>query len=80
LSLRDYLAFVLCLPFLSLLFTWYLRIGMRADSPAQRPEHLYREWRFAVCVLCVALLTAALFVIDLPGLEWFLRGALTSDS
>jgi len=71
---------LVCLPFLSLIFTWYLRIGMQPDSPAQRPEHLYREWGFAVCVLCVALLIAALFVVDVPNLEWFLHGALTSSS
>ena len=34
---------LLGLPFVALLFAWYLKIGMKPDSAAQHPERLYRE-------------------------------------
>jgi 4-hydroxybenzoate polyprenyltransferase len=64
---------LLCLPLLALAFAWYLRIGMRADSPAQRPERLYTEWRFALFLVGVAAFVLLLLLIDLPPLRWFLE-------
>lgn len=61
--------FLVCLPFLALLFTWYLVIGMRARSTAQTPELLYRERSFMAYVAFVAALVALLFVVDLPWLH-----------
>jgi len=62
-------------PFLALLFAWYLRLGMRPDSPAQHPEKLYREKEFFVFCLLLAALLIALLVWDVPALDWFLEGA-----
>jgi 4-hydroxybenzoate polyprenyltransferase len=63
------------LPLLALLFTWYLRIGMKPDSPAQHPERLFRERGFAAYVAFLALFVAALFVVELPWLDVLLEGA-----
>lgn len=61
--------FLLAMPFLAVLFTWYLKIGMRADSVTQKPEHLYKERSFALYVSVLALLVAVLFMTDMPWLN-----------
>jgi decaprenyl-phosphate phosphoribosyltransferase len=61
--------FLLSIPFLALLFTWYLVIGMRAKSPAQSPEKLYREKSFALYVAGLGCLIVVLFFVDLPWLH-----------
>ncbi len=61
--------FLLCMPFLALLFTWYLVVGMRAQSPAQNPERLYREKPFVLYIAALACLIVVLFFIDLPWLN-----------
>ena len=62
--------FLVSMPFLAFLFTWYLVIGMRAHSPAQSPEKLYREKAFVAYVSFVAGLITALFFVDLPWLRF----------
>jgi hypothetical protein len=61
--------FLLCMPFLALLFAWYLIIGMRTQSAAQHPERLYREKSFLAYVGALALLITLLFFVDLPWLH-----------
>lgn len=61
--------FVLSFPFLTILFVWYLHIGMQVDSTAQAPETLYREKKFAAYTCFVALLLTLLFAIDIPSLH-----------
>jgi len=61
--------FLLCMPFLALLFAWYLTIGMRTQSAAQHPERLYREKSFVAYVGALALLITLLFFVDLPWLH-----------
>ena len=61
--------FLLSIPFLALLFTWYLVIGMRLQSPAQAPEKLYREKIFVLYVAALAGLIAVLFFVHLPWLN-----------
>jgi decaprenyl-phosphate phosphoribosyltransferase len=65
--------FLLCMPFLALLFAWYLIIGMRTKSAAQHPERLYRERSFVIYVVALALLITALFFIDLPWLNFLVE-------
>ena len=60
---------LLSLPFLALLFVWYLRIGMRANSVTQRPERLYTEKKFVMFTVFLAILIGVLFVVDIPWLE-----------
>jgi len=59
---------LLTIPFLALLFVWYLKIGMKDDSAAQKPEKLYTERAFMVYVLGVGALFTMLLVIKLPWL------------
>jgi decaprenyl-phosphate phosphoribosyltransferase len=61
--------FLLSIPFLALLFTWYLVIGMRAHSPAQNPERLYRERPFVIYVAALGMLIVLLSIVQLPWLN-----------
>ena len=61
--------FLLCMPFLALLFTWYLAIGMRAGSVAQNPEKLHQEKLFVAYVVALTLLIVVLFFVDMPWLD-----------
>ncbi|HSA79716.1 MAG TPA: UbiA family prenyltransferase [Geminicoccaceae bacterium] len=61
--------FLVSMPFLALLFTWYLVIGMRAQSPVQNPEKLYRERPFLLYVVALGCLIALLFFVHLPWLK-----------
>jgi 4-hydroxybenzoate polyprenyltransferase len=61
--------FLVSMPFLALLFAWYLMIGMRAQSVAQSPEHLYRERPFVLYAGALCVLIGLLFAIDLPWLN-----------
>lgn len=68
--------FLLSMPFLALLFAWYLALGQRLPSPAQAPEKLYQETAFVTYVGFVAGLITALFFVDLPWLEVLMRPQL----
>jgi len=61
--------FLISMPFLALLFTWYLVIGMRAQSPVQNPEKLYRERPFLLYVAALGGLIVLLFFVHLPWLN-----------
>ena len=63
------------LPFIALLFSWYLHIGMKPNSSAQHPEKLYKETEFILYVILVAMLIAFLMLFDIPALKWFLINA-----
>lgn len=65
--------FLLCMPFLALLFAWYLIIGMRTQSAAQHPEKLYQERSFMLYVGALCVLITALFFIDLPWLSFLVE-------
>lgn len=66
---------LLGLPFLALLFAWYLKIGLKPDSAAQHPERLYREHRFLLYVGLVVVVIGGLVFLDIPTLKWFLNNA-----
>lgn len=59
-------------PFISILFCWYLKIGMKPNSPARYPETMYKEASFFVYVVCVAALLTVLLSCRIPWLDWFL--------
>jgi decaprenyl-phosphate phosphoribosyltransferase len=63
---------LLGIPFLALLFSWYLYIGLQENSAAQHPELLYKEKKFLLYMLFLAGLFFILIVIDIPQLNWFL--------
>jgi decaprenyl-phosphate phosphoribosyltransferase len=69
---RYRLELVLGVPFLAAFLGYYLSLGFREDSPAARPEFLYRDRRFAVASFGLMALGVALLVVDLPWLvAWF---------
>jgi len=70
---------LLALPFVALLFAWYLKIGMKPDSAAQHPERLYHEKEFIVYVGVVVIVLTSLVYIDIPALKWFLNNAFLSE-
>lgn len=65
--------FLISFPFLALLFVWYLAIGLKPDSEAQRPEKLYRNKGFVVYVLFIGVLISTLFVLEFPVLQVFVE-------
>jgi hypothetical protein len=65
--------FVLAVPFVSILFVWYLYLGMARDSIAQAPEKLYQQKSFISYVLFLSALLIALAVIDIPSLNILLH-------
>lgn len=64
--------FLVAMPFLSILFAWYLVIGLREGSRAQTPERLYEEKWFLSAVVAVCVLIAFLFVVDMPWMHFLL--------
>lgn len=60
---------ILAIPFLALLFVWYLMIGMRSNSVVQTPEKLYRERPFLAYLVALCVLIVLLFLVDLPWLS-----------
>ena len=66
---------LISLPFLAVVFAWYLRIGMKPNSPAQAPEQLWREHGFALYLAFVAMLVCAAFAVDVPWLHRLLEQA-----
>ena len=61
---------LLLFPMLAVAFAWYLWLGMQPDSPAQRPERLWREGRFLAFLLFIVMLAAVALGVELPGLDW----------
>lgn len=72
--------FLLTAPFFALLFTWYLSIGMRADSPAQAPEKLFSQWRFIAYSAGLGAMVVVLFYVDVPWLRVFLEQQVYTGS
>ncbi|MBE9041884.1 UbiA prenyltransferase family protein [Oscillatoriales cyanobacterium LEGE 11467] len=70
---------VLSLPGFAILFAWYLYLGIKSDSPAQKPEHIYREKGFTYYTIFLAIVVSLLFAIEIPGLNWFLENAFITQ-
>ena len=62
--------FLLSFPLFALLFVWYLHLGMKKDSVAQRPEQMYRERGFIAYIVFLGAAVTLLFFIDIPWLHW----------
>jgi decaprenyl-phosphate phosphoribosyltransferase len=61
--------FLLTFPLFSLMFAWYLAIGLKPNSAAAAPEHLFRERRFVLFVGLLCVIVGVLFYVDIPGLH-----------
>ena len=63
---RYRLELILSIPLIAGFISFYMKIGLLKDSPAQYPEHLYKQTSFILYVgLCVGVILLLLF-IDLP--------------
>lgn len=71
--MRYRVEMILSFPFVALVMALYLRTGLRDDSPAQRPEHLYREPALVVAVGVCALVMLLCLVFDVPALDRLLE-------
>jgi len=71
--IKHRIELLLTFPFFALLFSWYLRISFRHDSAAQRPEKLYRNWKFMIFIGMFFLFFMSLLFIDIPILHYFLQ-------
>lgn len=70
---RYRIELILAFPFISLLFTWYFKIGLRKCSAAMNPEHLYKEKNFMKYVILLVVIFIVLLFVDIPALNFFLR-------
>ena len=61
--------YFLSLPFITVMFVWYVQIALKKNSAAQAPEKLYGERKFLFYVLFVCALLGALTCINLPALQ-----------
>jgi 4-hydroxybenzoate polyprenyltransferase len=69
---RYHLELILFAPFAAGVFAYYLRIGMRPDSPVQNPEKLYRERGFFVFMVAASSVFVILMFTSIPALyDWF---------
>jgi len=61
--------YLLAVPVVILLFSWYLGLSMRPGSTAQKPEKLFRERGLMVLVAVLGVLFLLLTFVDIPLLE-----------
>jgi uncharacterized membrane protein YjjP (DUF1212 family) len=70
--IKHRIELLLTFPFLALMFSWYLRIAHRQDSTAQRPEELYKNWKFMIFIGLLSIMFISLLFIDIDWLSYFL--------
>ena len=71
-TVRSKAELVLSVPFLATMFAFYLRLGMKENSPVQNPEKLYKERGFFAFSLLSFVIFVALMFTEIPILyEWF---------
>jgi 4-hydroxybenzoate polyprenyltransferase len=69
---RYHLELILFAPFAAGVFAYYLKIGMRPDSPVQNPEKLYRERGFFAFLVAASLVFVILMFTSIPVMyDWF---------
>ena len=66
--IKHRIEFVLSFPLFAVLFVWYLSIGMKNESAAQRPEKLFREAPFMAYVGFLIAAVAVMQFVDMPFL------------
>ena len=63
--------YVLAMPFLFLLFCYYLYIAFKDDSAVQKPEKLYKEKKLMAFVLLTVVIFIILTFVNIPALKLF---------
>jgi decaprenyl-phosphate phosphoribosyltransferase len=72
--------FILCFPFIALLFAWYVGYGLNEDAAAENPEKLYRKSGFLLYTASVVIMIFVLFFIDIPGLKFLMEKHVVSGT
>ncbi len=67
--LKYRIEYIVAIPFLFLLFCYYLYIAHKPDSAAQKPEKLFREKKLMLLVGVLIILFAVLTVVDIPVMK-----------
>jgi 4-hydroxybenzoate polyprenyltransferase len=70
--------FILCFPFIALLFTWYAWYGLNGDLVTENPEKIYKKGKFLLYTSFVVILFFILFFIDIPGLMFLMEKHIVS--
>jgi decaprenyl-phosphate phosphoribosyltransferase len=70
---KNRIELLISFPFFALLFAWYLKIGLRRNSPVQGPESLYKEKKFMLFLIFFSALLVFLTFVDIEDLNWFLQ-------
>lgn len=65
---RYHVELILFAPAAAALFAYYLRIALQPNSPAQRPEKLYKERRFLLYAILSVVLFFTLLFVRIPAL------------
>jgi hypothetical protein len=68
--------FVVLIPFICVLFCYYLSLAYSADSAVWRPEKLYKEKKLILGVICLGVLALLLLFTDIPLLSVFTNNKL----
>jgi 4-hydroxybenzoate polyprenyltransferase len=63
---RYHLELILALPLVAGFFAYYVKIGLREDSPVQHPEQLHRERGFVLYALLCSAVVALLMLSHIP--------------
>jgi len=70
--IRYHLELILSIPLIAGVFSYYMHVTLKPDSPAQSPERLYRERGLMVyLLLCVAVFLGLMFIKVDVMYEWF---------
>ena len=70
--------FILCFPFIALLFTWYAWYALNGDLVTENPEKIYKKGKFLLYTFFVVILFFILFFIDIPGLMFLMEKHIVS--
>jgi 4-hydroxybenzoate polyprenyltransferase len=62
--------YIVSFPLFALLFTVYLRLGLKQGSAAQTPERLFRESGLLVVVAVLVSALVVLTIVDIPALQF----------
>jgi hypothetical protein len=65
--------FVFTLPLITLLFGYYLHLGLQTDSVAQKPEYLHRDGVLISIVMALIIITTMCAFADFPLVEKILQ-------
>jgi len=67
---RYRLELILCAPTVAWFFAYYMKLGLKPDSPVQAPEKLYRDRGFMICAFVNLALFVLLMYTSIPSLYW----------